>query len=91
MSGTPLSGAISFENFVAMRRTGESLIDHAQGEVAIDIGQIEHANTLAVGAMVAWFRYGEKRHTKVRFLNVPDPLRKIIRVSGLTEILLQGE
>ncbi len=90
-AGNSISGAISFENFAAVRRAGESLIENTQGEVVIDIRQIEHANTLAVGAMVAWFRYGAKRNTQVKFANVPDPLRKIIRVSGLTKILLQGE
>lgn len=103
MSGSTLSGAINFENFASMRKIGEMLIEqsggaarHAPGEgdtsaVTIDVGAIDHANSLAVGAMVAWFRYGERRHIRVRFQNVSDSLRKIIRVSGLTDILLGEE
>jgi len=72
-----------------MRQRGIDLIDASSGEACLDIGVIDHANTLAVGAMVVWFRHGERRNTKVTFVNVPDALRKIIRVSGLTDILLK--
>lgn len=103
MSDAILSGGITFENFASMREVGETLIRQSdsaarggsgagdQPSVCIDVGGIEHANSLAVGAMVAWFRYGERRQTRVRFENVPDSLRKIIRVSGLTDILLGEE
>jgi len=89
MSNPSLSGAITFENFPVMRQRGIDAIDASPGEACLDIGGIDHANTLAVGAMVAWFRHGEHRNTRVKFINVPDDLRKIIRVSGLTDILLK--
>jgi anti-anti-sigma regulatory factor len=100
MSVGSLSGAITFENFAAMRKAGEMLIEQSDilaregsGDgrgvvVSIDVGGIDTANSLAVGAMVAWFRYGQRRQARVQFHNVSDSLRKIIRVSGLTDILL---
>ena len=91
MNGTRLSGAISFENFAGMRQAGEALVDQATGTASIDLQAIEHANSLTVGAMVAWFRHAQKQGKSVSFTHVPPDLRKIIRVSGLTDILLPGE
>jgi anti-anti-sigma regulatory factor len=89
MTNSALSGAITFENFAVMRQRGIDAVNASAGEACLDIGGIDHANTLAVGAMVAWVRHGEHQNTKVKFVNVPDALRKIIRVSGLTDILLE--
>ncbi|MCB0058202.1 MAG: STAS domain-containing protein [Caldilineaceae bacterium] len=85
---TMLEGAITFENFAVMRGLGERQVDGAQGEVEIDLGRLEHANSLTVSAMVAWFRHAQKQGKAVRFRNVSGALRKIIGVSGLQGVLL---
>lgn len=88
VTAAKISGAITFENFAGMRAEGESFINQSGPNLEIDLGAIDHANSLAVGAMVAWFRHAQQHEKKVRFVNVSDSLRKIIRVSGLSQILL---
>jgi ABC-type transporter Mla MlaB component len=86
-----LSGDVSFENFADIRKVGESLIDQASDVVVLDLAGLTHANSLTVSAMVAWFRYAIRCRKSVTFTNVSEPLQKIIRVSGLKDVLLKVE
>jgi len=83
-----LEGPINFENFAAMRKAGEALVDGGEGAVSIDLGGLTQANSLAVSAMVAWFRRASRQDKTLTFINVSEPMKKIIRVSGLQDILL---
>ncbi len=89
--GRRLHGRVRFGGFAATRAEGERLIDAAQGEVEIDLGGLSYSSSLAVGAMVAWYRYAFHQGKVVHFSNVPPELRKIIVVSGLQEFLLNDE
>ncbi len=89
--GNRLIGRLRFGGFAQTRLEGETLIDSGDDVVEIDLGGLAYANSLAVSAMIAWYRYGFRAGKTVRFSNVPTDLRKIIAVSGLVELLLGDE
>jgi len=83
-----LTGSINFENYPEMRLVGDELVDSATSPVRIDLAGLTHANSLTVGAMIAWYRRAAKQDKIVQFDNVSQPLHRIIQVSGLETILL---
>jgi len=60
----------------------------ARRRALADLGGLTQANSLAVSAMVAWFRRASRQDKTLTFINVSEPMKKIIRVSGLQDILL---
>ena len=86
--GGRLCGRVLFASFAQVRAEGEALIDAAEAQVELDLSGLEYSNSLAVGAMVAWYRRASAQGKVVRFSNVPADLRKIIDVSGLEDLLL---
>ena len=89
--GCRLQGRVRFGGFAATRAEGERLIDAADAALEIDMGGLTYSSSLAVGAMVAWYRHAFHQGKVVQFSNVPPELRKIIVVSGLQELLLGDE
>ncbi len=89
--GRRLEGRVRFGGFASTRAEGERLIDAAEGELVIDLGGLSYSSSLAVSALVAWYRHAFHQGKVVHFSNVPPELRKIIVVSGLQELLLDDE
>jgi len=83
-----LTGSINFENYPQMRLVGDELVDGGTSPLHIDLAGLTHANSLTVGAMIAWYRRAAKQDKIIRFDNVSEPLHKIIQVSGLQTVLL---
>ena len=83
-----LTGSINFENYPQMRLAGDQLVDSGSSPLRIDLAGLTNANSLTVGAMIAWYRRAAKQDKIIRFDNVSKDLHKIIKVSGLQGILL---
>ena len=86
-----LVGRLRFDCFEPTRLDGERLIEESQGPVELDLSGLRYANSLAVSAMIAWYRFAFHQGKVVHFSNVPPELRKIIAISGLVELLLGDE
>ena len=89
--GERLQGRMRFDCFARTRADGEALISASEGGLNIDMGGLAYANSLAVSAMIAWYRFAFHQGKIVRFSNVSPDLRKIIAISGLVDLLLDGE
>ena len=91
--GNRLCGRVDFDNFTTIVAAGQSLVEAADagGAAEIDLSGLRHYSSIAVSAMVAWYRQAYGLGKRVNFANVPEDLRKIIAVSGMTELLLEPE
>ena len=83
----PVTGTITFDNLMDVRRAGEAAIADADDGVTFDLSGLEHANSAAVAVLMAWFRAADRQDKTVSFVGVPAELESIIELSGLTDVL----
>ena len=56
-----------------------------------DLGLVERSNSAGLALLIACMREAVKQGKSVRFLNIPEHMQDIARVSGLDEMLLIHE
>lgn len=66
----------------------KQLIAAAPAGLQIDLGAITHSDSTGVGFIVALVKLARKENKKISFLNLPEQMRAIIRVSGLEKLLI---
>tara|TARA_Y100001933_G_scaffold21205_1_gene18139 strand:- start:2870 stop:3187 length:318 start_codon:yes stop_codon:yes gene_type:complete len=87
----PVTGAVTFDNLMEIRRAGEATIAEAEDGVVFDLSGLENGNSAAVALLMAWFRAADRHDRAVAFAGAPAELVSIIELSGLTEVLpLEG-
>lgn len=55
--------------------------------LTIDMGRVERADSAGVALLLAWQRRAEGNDVELRLVNVPESIRSIIEVCGLTAVL----
>jgi len=83
----PVEGTVTFDDLMARREAGERAIADADAAVVFDLGGLDAGNSAAVALLMAWFRAAERDGKTVRFVRVPQQLRSILELSGMTGVL----
>lgn len=55
-------------------------------EITIDLGQVSRADSAGLALMVEWQRLARENQHTLRFVNIPEQLRRLIRVSALENL-----
>jgi len=81
-----LSGELSFESVPAL---SSSILPILQEHAALDISldQVVRSDSAGVAMLVEWLRLAKKQNKSLRFLDIPEQMLSIVRVSGLDSIL----
>lgn len=82
-----VAGAVTFDNLMALRHAGEAVIDAADGPVEMQLGELDGGSSAAVALLMAWLRAAARRQIDLSFVDVPPKVRKIVELSGMTEVL----
>jgi phospholipid transport system transporter-binding protein len=80
-------GPVTFENLMALRAEGDEVIAAATGPVRMQLEDLDGGSSAAVALLMAWFRSATAREKAIEFVDVPKEVRKIIELSGMTEVL----
>jgi phospholipid transport system transporter-binding protein len=72
---------------MTLRKAGEEAIAEADDQVEFDLSGIENGNSAGVALLIAWFREAERLDKRIVFHHVPEDLRNIVDLSGLTPVL----
>jgi anti-anti-sigma factor len=82
-----IRGPVTFENLMALRAEGDRVIATATEPVRMHLEGLDGGNSAAVALLMAWFRAATAHQKTIEFVDVPKEVRKIIELSGLTEVL----
>ncbi len=88
--GFDVSGAITFDNVVAISRQGDDLIRTAQEkkqEIAVDLANMQEQNAAALALLLAWLRTANKQDVMLVFKNLSNSLQRMVTAFGLTELI----
>lgn len=81
-----LSGELSYETVVRVRGEAESLLEGAES-IQVDLQDISRSDSAGLALLVDWMRTAKRLGKAIQFLNIPQQMLAIARVSGLDEVL----
>jgi phospholipid transport system transporter-binding protein len=81
-----LSGRMTFQTVPQfLARTDEWLKGDA-GTVTIDLQGVTLADSAGLALLLEWLQHARAAGREMVFTNIPDQVRDLIRVSGLTQV-----
>ena len=81
-----VNGEITFETALALRKIGDCWIEKEK-DILIDFQAVDRCNSAGLAVMTAWLRHAKRLNKSVRFIKVPNSLRVISTLCGVTEII----
>lgn len=82
-----LSGVLDHSNVVSARERGEALLGQAGSRCAVSLSGLESAHSAVLSLLLCWLRFAGKRQLSLTFVDMPDRLYDMARVSGLDDLL----
>lgn len=86
-SAWTLSGEVTTDDAMSVRREGERLLKDAATLVTVDLSGITRSTSAAISVLLCWMREAERLDKKMQFANMPDKMFDVARVSGLDAVL----
>lgn len=84
-----LAGELSFETVPALLERGERLFERER-QLWIDLAGISRADSAGLALLIEWARRARQSGAAIHFINLPEQMRDIVRVSGLDNVLPFG-
>ena len=81
-----VSGAITFETALALRKMGDRWIEKEK-DILIDFQAVDQCNSSGLAVMMVWLSYAKRLNKLFQLINVPNSLPVTAAVFKMTEIL----
>jgi phospholipid transport system transporter-binding protein len=85
-----VEGPLDFASVPALLKAGDLLL-RRPGAFQIDLGGVTAANSAGLALVLEWLDLARSRQVALRFLNLPDSLRRIAAFSNLEALLPVAE
>lgn len=82
-----VQGELDFSTVLKVRRAGEQLIAVGPETIEVDFSGVHASGSAAVSLMMCWLRAACRDSKAIHFTGLPEPLQRVIAVSGLSEHL----
>lgn len=80
-------GVVHFDNAEKVCNDGLKLLQQAPKTVTIDMQALESSSSIVLAILLSWLRKANQAQQTLHLAHMPDKLRAIIGVSGLTDTL----
>jgi phospholipid transport system transporter-binding protein len=81
-----VSGALDFDSVPAVWKASMSCLDPGAAP-RIDLGAVVRVDSAALALVLEWVRWGVRNQRPVRFLNVPEKLLALARISEVSRLI----
>ena len=85
-----ICGVLNFSTVPGLRNYGNKIISQYP-QVVFDFGQVTRSDSAGLALLTAWWRFAGELGKKIRFVNIPNQMIDIARLSNLDKILTLGE
>lgn len=83
-----IKGVLDHDSGPLLREQGQALIrDSASKTLQLNCSEVEKSSSVGLALLLAFMRDGQQYGKAIEFVQLPDDMRKIAHVCGLTEIL----
>lgn len=80
-----MQGAVNLENALALREDGLRLF--VAPEVTLDLSGVTEVDSTAVSLLFEWRRAALAADRSIRYVNLPENLRSLAALYGVTELV----
>jgi phospholipid transport system transporter-binding protein len=80
-------GVLSFDTVPEVYAQSAAWVQKGQGEITIDLKNVERADSAGLALLVEWLQLARRRNRELRFTNVSEQVRALVRVNGLGQAL----
>ena len=80
-------GALTFATVPDLYPQSEAWMRDSAGPVAVDLQDVQRADSAGLALLVEWLRLARASGRELRFINVPEQVRSLVRVNGLGRAL----
>ncbi len=83
-----LSGVLDFRTGPRLRSDGQALINKALArELVVDCSAVTKSSSVGLSLLLCYIRDAQALHKPLSIRSMPEDMREIAQVSGLTELL----
>lgn len=82
-----LSGALTFDTVPELYEHSAEWLQPSGGAVTVDLEEVRRVDSAGLALLVEWVRLAQTRGSSLKLMNVPEQLRSLIRVHGLSDAL----
>lgn len=82
-----VSGVLSFDTVPDVFARSAAWVQKSQGAITIDLKNVERADSAGLALLVEWLQLALRQNRELRFANMPEQVRSLIRVNGLSKAL----
>jgi len=83
-----IKGILDHESGPLLREQGQALIrESASKSIQLNCAEVEKSSSVGLALLLAFMRDGQQYGKTIELVQLPDDMRKIAHVCGLTEIL----
>ena len=80
-----LKGPVTFGNVVSLLARGKELL--TAPEVTVDLTGVTDVDSSAISLLLEWRREAARNGRRIRFLGLPENLRSLARLYGVTDLI----
>ncbi|MBI3571655.1 MAG: STAS domain-containing protein [Gammaproteobacteria bacterium] len=81
-----VSGQVTFQSVPRFLAHTDKWLQGGAGKVTIDMRGVTLADSAGLALMIEWLQLARSAKRDIVFTNMPDQMRDLIRVNGLTQI-----
>lgn len=78
-------GAMTMENIHGMLADSLPLLQGS--ELSLDLGATPEVDSAAISLVFEWLRQAQRRNIRLTFTNIPDPLRSLAALYGVSDLI----
>ena len=83
-----LTGSLSFKQVSGVVNLLDTAMANAnKSDLSVDLSGITHSDSAGLALLVEWLRRARNNSVRLVFLNLPDQLHEIARISALLPVL----
>lgn len=82
-----VQGVLNFETVPVVLAQSAAWMQKVQDTVTIDLKGVERADSAGLALLVEWLHTARSKGRELKFVNVPEQVRSLIRVNGLSRAL----
>jgi phospholipid transport system transporter-binding protein len=80
-------GVLNFDTVPDVYTRSLAWVQKSQGAIAVDLKDVQRADSAGLALLVEWLHLARRRNRELKFVNVPEQMRSLIRVNGLGRAL----
>ncbi len=82
-----ISGNMVFETAIVLRREGEGLLPSMGENITVDLSQVGRVGSVGISVLMCWMRMAQVLGKAIKFVNAPDDMLDVSRVSSVDGVI----